>query len=198
MTNPITGVFYHWLGGIASASFYVPYRGVRRWSWEIYWITGGIFSWAVAPWLFAFVQTENLMGVFAAAPRSTILWPIFFGILWGFGGLTYGLTMRYLGLSLGMAVVLGLCTVFGTLIPPIFNGDFVPTLLGTTSGKITLFGLAVTHRRFGRITKGSGTQHGRKTRRRRRVRFPQRHFGCDFLRHYVGLFCVRIGSRRAA
>jgi L-rhamnose-H+ transport protein len=144
MTNPITGVFYHWLGGLASASFYVPYRGVRRWSWEIYWITGGIFSWAVAPWLFAFVQTENLMGVFAAAPRSTILWPIFFGILWGFGGLTYGLTMRYLGLSLGMAVVLGLCTVFGTLIPPIFNGDFVPTLLGTTSGKITLLGLAVT------------------------------------------------------
>jgi L-rhamnose-H+ transport protein len=65
-------------------------------------------------------------------------------MLWGFGGLTYGLTMRYLGLSLGMAVVLGLCTVFGTLIPPIFDGSFAAKLLDTTSGKIVLLGLFVT------------------------------------------------------
>jgi L-rhamnose-H+ transport protein len=82
--------------------------------------------------------------VLCQAPRATLLWPIFFGILWGFGGLTYGLTMRYLGLSLGMAVVLGLCTVFGTLIPPLFAGDFAAKLLDTASGRIVLLGLAVT------------------------------------------------------
>ena len=104
--NALTGVLYHWLGGFASASFYVPYRGVKRWSWEIYWLTGGIFSWILAPWFFASVQTNDLVGVLSATPSPTLLWPIFFGILWGFGGLGYGLVMRYLGLSLGMAVVL--------------------------------------------------------------------------------------------
>lgn len=142
--NPLLGVFFHWLGGLSSASFYVPYRGVKRWSWEIYWLTGGIFSWLLAPWFFASIQTHDLTGVLAQTPRATLLWPIFFGMLWGFGGLTYGLTMRYLGLSLGMAVVLGLCTVFGTLIPPLFQGDFAAKLLDTTSGNIVLLGLAVT------------------------------------------------------
>jgi L-rhamnose-H+ transport protein len=142
--NPLLGVFFHWLGGLASASFYVPYRGVRRWSWEIYWLTGGIFSWLLAPWIIASLRTEDLLGVLGAAPAPNIYWPIFFGMLWGFGGLTYGLTMRYLGLSLGMAVVLGLCTVFGTLIPPIFQGDFAAKLLDSPSGNIVLVGLAVT------------------------------------------------------
>ena len=142
--NPLMGVFYHWLGGLASASFYVPYRGVKKWSWEIYWLTGGIFSWLLAPWFFASIQTEDLLGVLGRAETPTIVWPIVFGMLWGFGGLTYGLTMRYLGLSLGMAVVLGLCTVFGTLIPPVFQGDFSAKLLETTTGNITLLGLAIT------------------------------------------------------
>ena len=142
--NPLMGVFYHWLGGLASASFYVPYRGVKKWSWEIYWLTGGIFSWLLAPWLFASIQTEDLLGVLGQAETGTLIWPIVFGMLWGFGGLTYGLTMRYLGLSLGMAVVLGLCTVFGTLIPPIFTGEFGSKLLATTSGNYTLVGLAIT------------------------------------------------------
>ncbi|MEO7168935.1 MAG: L-rhamnose/proton symporter RhaT, partial [Sphingomonas sp.] len=96
--NPLLGVFFHWLGGLSSASFYVPYRSVKRWSWEIYWLTGGIFSWLLAPWFFASIQTNDLLGVLGAAPLPVIVWPIVFGMLWGFGGLTYGLTMRYLGL----------------------------------------------------------------------------------------------------
>ena len=144
IANPLLGVFFHWLGGLASASFYVPYRGVRRWSWEIFWITGGIFSWLVAPWLFASIQTKDLLGVMAQVPARTAGLCILFGFLWGFGGLTYGLTMRYLGLSLGMAVVLGLCTVFGTLIPPLFQGDFASKLLDTPSGNIILLGLLIT------------------------------------------------------
>jgi L-rhamnose-H+ transport protein len=142
--NPLLGVFFHWLGGLASASFYVPFRGVRRWSWEIYWLTGGIFSWLLAPWFFAWIRTSDLLNVLQAAPPRVIGWPIFFGVLWGFGGLGYGLTMRYLGLSLGMAVVLGLCTVFGTLIPPLFHGDFHSKLLETTSGNIILGGVLLT------------------------------------------------------
>jgi len=141
--NPALGVFFHWLGGLASASFYVPYRGVRRWSWETYWLVGGFFSWIIAPWLLGMLLTRDLLQVLSETSTSTILWVIFFGLLWGVGGLTFGLTMRYLGLSLGMAVVLGLCAAFGTLMPPIFSGVFFTQVLGTSSGRVILAGVFV-------------------------------------------------------
>ncbi|HTS05512.1 MAG TPA: L-rhamnose/proton symporter RhaT [Candidatus Eisenbacteria bacterium] len=77
------------------------------------------------------------------APSSAIFWAFFFGLLWGVGGLTFGLTMRYLGLSLGMAVVLGLCAAFGTLMPPIFRGQFMSQVVATNSGRVILFGIFV-------------------------------------------------------
>jgi L-rhamnose-H+ transport protein len=141
--NPAVGVVYHWLGGLASGSFYVPYRGVRRWAWETYWLAGGFFSWIIAPWILALVMTRDLLAVLHEAPGGAIFWAFFFGLLWGVGGLTFGLTMRYLGLSLGMAVVLGLCAAFGTLMPPIFRGVFVSQVVETTSGRVILLGIAV-------------------------------------------------------
>ncbi len=141
--DPLLGLLFHWIGGLASASFYVPYRGVRRWSWEIFWLVGGLFSWLVAPWLFASLRSADLTGVLASTPRDTLFWCWLWGALWGFGGLTFGLTMRYLGMSLGMAVALGLTTVIGTMGPPIFRGELA-ALAATDSGKMTLAGIAVT------------------------------------------------------
>ncbi len=141
--NPLLGVFFHWLGGLSSATFYVPYKRIRRWSWEIFWITGGVFSWLIAPWIFAALQTEDLFGVLGSTPMRTLAWCGFWGAMWGFGGLTFGLTMRYLGLSLGMAVALGLTTVIGTLGPPIFRGTLID-LASTTSGQVTFVGIFVT------------------------------------------------------
>ena len=140
--NPILGVFLHWLGGLASASFYVPYRKVRGWSWETYWLAGGVVSWIVAPWVLAGLLTQDLLPVLRAAPSSVVFWTWFFGVLWGLGGLTFGLTMRYLGLSLGMAVALGYTAVFGTLVPPIFHGQF-GQLLTQRSGIIILVGVGI-------------------------------------------------------
>jgi len=140
--NPFLGVLLHWIGGLASASFYVPYRKVRGWSWETYWLAGGVVSWLVAPWLMAGLLTNDLLAVLHEAPSLTILWSYFFGVLWGLGGLTFGLTMRYLGLSLGMAVALGYTAIFGTLIPPIFRGEF-PSLIASRSGIFILIGVAV-------------------------------------------------------
>ncbi|HTJ29218.1 MAG TPA: L-rhamnose/proton symporter RhaT [Acidobacteriaceae bacterium] len=120
--NPILGVFLHWLGGLASASFYVPYRKVKGWSWETYWLAGGIVSWILAPWVMAWLLTRDLFAVLHHTSPSVLWWTFFFGVLWGMGGLTFGLTMRYLGLSLGMAVALGYTAVFGTLVPPLFAG----------------------------------------------------------------------------
>jgi L-rhamnose-H+ transport protein len=141
--NPAIGVLYHWLGGLASGSFYVPYRGVKRWAWETFWLTGGFFSWIIAPWFFGLLMTKDLPAVLHETPDSVLFWTFFFGLLWGVGGLTFGLTMRYLGLSLGMAVVLGLCAAFGTLIPPIFRGEFMTQVVGTTSGRVILLGIFV-------------------------------------------------------
>jgi L-rhamnose-H+ transport protein len=141
--NPLLGVFFHWLGGLASGSFYVPYKGVRHWSWETYWLVGGVFSWIIAPWVCASLLTRHLLTVLGSAPHSTLLWCVIFGALWGVGGLTFGLTMRYLGLSLGMAIALGLCAACGTLAPPIFRGTFVTQVLGTRPGQVVLLGVMV-------------------------------------------------------
>jgi len=141
--NPALGVFLHWLGGLASGSFYVPYRGVKHWAWETFWLAGGIFSWIIVPWLLGLLITKDLGAVLSESPEITLFWTFFFGLLWGIGGLTFGLTMRYLGLSLGMAVVLGLCAAFGTLMPPIFRGEFMTQVLGTNSGRVILLGIVV-------------------------------------------------------
>ncbi len=141
--NPALGVFFHWLGGLASASFYVPYRGVKNWAWETYWLVGGFFSWIIAPWILALTMTHDLIQVLHEAPASSLFWAYVFGVLWGLGGLTFGLTMRYLGMSLGMAMVLGYTAAFGTLMPPIFRGVFATEVLRTHSGLIILAGVAV-------------------------------------------------------
>ncbi len=149
--NPLLGVIFHWLGGLASGSFYVPYRQVRKWSWETYWLVGGFFSWIICPWFFAGLMTNDLLGVLAKQSVSTLWWTYFFGVMWGVGGLTFGLTMRYLGMSLGMGVALGYCAAFGTLLPPILK-SFVSTIpvpetiaqiASTAPGQTTLAGVGV-------------------------------------------------------
>lgn len=151
VANPFLGVFFHWLGGLASGSFYVPYKGVRKWAWEVYWLVGGVFSWIICPWVLASVMTNDLLGVLRQQTLGTLWWTYFFGAMWGVGGLTFGLTMRYLGMSLGMGVALGYCAAFGTLLPPIFK-IFIPTIpvpetigqiASTTPGLITLSGVLV-------------------------------------------------------
>jgi L-rhamnose-H+ transport protein len=149
--NPFLGVFFHWLGGLASGSFYVPYKGVKKWAWEVYWLVGGFFSWIIAPWILASLLTNDLLGVLKQQSLGTLWWTYFFGAMWGFGGLTFGLTMRYLGMSLGMGVALGYCAAFGTLIPPIFKAfmpdipvaESIGQIASTTPGKVTLFGVLV-------------------------------------------------------
>src|ERR1700730_12307113 len=94
--NPLLGVLFHWLGGLASGSFYVPYRRVRSWAWETYWLVGGFFSWIIVPWILAFWMTSDLIHVLQETPSRSLFWTYFFGVLWGVGGLTFGLTMRYL------------------------------------------------------------------------------------------------------
>ncbi len=149
--NPFLGVFFHWAGGLASGSFYVPYKGVKNWSWETYWLTGGFFSWIICPWVAASLMTSDLMGVLSSQSAGTLAWTFFFGAMWGLGGLTFGLAMRYLGMSLGMGTALGYTAAFGTLLPPIFKVfiDRIPAeediiqIASSGAGLVTLAGVAV-------------------------------------------------------
>jgi L-rhamnose-H+ transport protein len=142
MSHPFLGVLLHAIGGFAAASFYIPFKKVRHWSWESYWLVGGFFSWIITPWILVFLMVPNVGTVLKTAPTSALLWSFVFGILWGIGGLTFGLSMRYLGMSLGYAVALGFCAAFGTVIPPLFQNKFFQ-LLQTLSGQITFAGVAV-------------------------------------------------------
>ncbi len=130
------------VGSICAASFYVPIKKVKGWSWESYWIVQGLFSWIIVPILFAWITTPagTLGDIIGSVPGSVLGWTIFYGALWGVGGLTFGLSMRYLGVALGQSIALGLCAAIGTLIPPIISGQ---NLFADRSGILMLIGISV-------------------------------------------------------
>ena len=140
--NPLVGVIYHWIGGLASASNFIPFRPIKRWSWEIYWIIQGFAAWIVAPLVLAALLVPDLVSVLHEAPAATLWRTAIWGALWGIGGLTFGLAIRYLGIALGYAIALGFCTAFGTLMPPIFSGQIV-AISQTTGGRVILLGVAI-------------------------------------------------------
>jgi len=146
----IFGVIFHLIGGFASGSFYIPYKRVKGWAWESYWIVGGLFSWLVVPPLAAYLTIPNFFEIISGTDGSTLGLTYLFGVLWGIGGLTYGLGVRYLGVSLGSSIILGLCSVFGALIPSIYY-DIVPAegkdtftdLISNSWGQVVLLGIVV-------------------------------------------------------
>jgi L-rhamnose-H+ transport protein len=141
--NPLSGILLIALGSIGAASFYVPFKKVKSWAWESYWLMQGVAAWLIAPWLFAwiFLPDGELMAILRESPSSAKLMAMFFGALWGIGGLTFGLSIRYLGVALGQSIALGLCAAFGTLIPPVVAGE---NLFSTTGGVLTVAGVAIT------------------------------------------------------
>ena len=146
----IFGVIYHFIGGFASGSFYIPYKKIKGWHWESYWIVGGLFSWLIVPPLAAFLTIPGFADIIKQADGATLGITYLYGLLWGIGGLTYGLGVRYLGVSLGSSIILGLCMVFGALIPSVYY-DFYPAtgkdtfsvMTGSGWGQIVLAGLVV-------------------------------------------------------
>ena len=123
--NAVLGVIFHFIGGFASGSFYMPYKKVKGWNWESFWIVGGLFSWLIVPPIAAYLTIPGFVDIIKGTTSSALMITYVFGVLWGIGGLTYGLGVRYLGVSLGSSVILGLCMVFGAIIPAIYY-DFNP------------------------------------------------------------------------
>jgi L-rhamnose-H+ transport protein len=130
------------LGAAMAASFYIPIEKVKRWSWESAWAFAGLFSWVLAPIGVALVLLPNFHGFYASMGWPLLVRVALFGALWGVGGITYGLTIRHLGLALGIGIAQGINLMVGTLLPPLVQGQ-AGTLFATRSGQITLAGVFV-------------------------------------------------------
>ncbi|HSI77738.1 MAG TPA: L-rhamnose/proton symporter RhaT [Lunatimonas sp.] len=146
----LLGVLFHSLGGMAAGSFYMPYNKVKKWAWESYWMVGGLVSWLILPPLAAWLTIPNFVQIIQASADSVFSFTFLMGLLWGVGGLSYGLGIRYLGMSLGSSVVLGFSAAFGALVPSVYY-TFTPIegkvsftdMLQTPGGQVVLLGVLV-------------------------------------------------------
>jgi L-rhamnose-H+ transport protein len=146
----ILGVIFHFIGGFASGSFYMPFKKIKGWHWESYWLIGGLFSWLIVPPLAAWLTIPGFADIIRQTDSSVLGWTYFMGLLWGIGGLTYGLGVRYLGMSLGNSVILGYCAAFGALIPSFYYNAFpqegktsFSDMMASEGGRMVLLGVLV-------------------------------------------------------
>ena len=149
----VIGLLIIAIGSFCQSSSYVPIKKVKDWSWESFWLVQGIFAWLIFPVLgaqLAVPEGQSLVGLYLDN-LSRSMWPVFWGILWGVGGLTFGLSMRYLGVALGQSISLGTCAGLGTILGPVLLNIFLPELNALESLTfavilgvvVTLVGIAV-------------------------------------------------------
>ncbi len=136
------------VGAFCQSSCYVPINKIKDWSWESYWIVQGVFAWLLLPLLGAFLAVPEghcLSELITDTPSFNIWMTILFGVLWGVGGLTFGLSMRYLGVALGQSIALGTCAGLGTIMGPVLLNVFFPELNALSSLTFAvILGVAVT------------------------------------------------------
>lgn len=138
--NTIIGLIIIALGSFGQSSSYVPIKKIKSWSWESFWLVQGVFAWLVFPLLGALLAIPEGQSLFDLWGSGGAFNAMFFGVLWGVGGLTFGLSMRFLGVALGQSISLGTCAAFGTLFPALFAG----TDLFHGEGLMLLIGVAIT------------------------------------------------------
>ena len=140
--SPMLGLVCYVLAGLAGAVFYLPFRGTKGWAWEHNWLIYAVTGLLLVPWGLLLLVAPSTLRVLAAADPPVLARCLLFGVMWGVGGLTWGLMIRYLGVGLGLAVGAGLCASAGTLLPPLVRGEMAQ-LLATPSGQVTLLGVTV-------------------------------------------------------
>ena len=144
--NIFIGLIIIAIGAFCQSSSYVPINKIKSWSWESYWIVQGVFAWLLFPLLGALLAVpagESLWGLFASHPKESLL-TMMFGVLWGVGGLTFGLSMRYLGVALGQSIALGTCSALGAILGPVLTGRAADLTSAVIIGVIvTLVGIAI-------------------------------------------------------
>ena len=138
----LVGMGWHILGAACAASFYAPIEKVKKWSWETTWAVAGFFSWILLPISVSLFLLPNFQAFYGSLDTSIVLKVALFGAMWGVGNVSYGLTMRHLGMSLGIGIAIGVTLVVGTLVPPLLHGQFM-LLFATKGGLFTMAGILV-------------------------------------------------------
>jgi L-rhamnose-H+ transport protein len=142
MTSVVAGIGWHVLGAGMAASFYAPIEKVKHWSWETTWAVAGLFSWILLPIGVSLILLPSFGGFYAAVGWPLLVKVALFGAMWGVGNVSYGLTMRHLGMSLGIGIAIGVTLIVGTLVPPLLHGQ-AAMLFTTHNGLLTMAGVFV-------------------------------------------------------
>ena len=140
--NPILGTGVFLLGGVAAATYLLPFRGVKGWAYETGWLVCVIAGWLVFPLVFDALVIPDFWNVLGSASAATLVRSFGFGVLWGVGALCWALMVRYLGIGLGLGIGAGLCAATGTLLPPICTGH-AADLVATPSARMVLGGVGI-------------------------------------------------------
>jgi len=142
VSGTLVGIGWHLVGAASGAAFYAPIGKVKKWPWEITWALAGLFSWVIMPWCVSFLLLPHFGAFYQSITAPVLLEVALLGAMWGVGNVSYGLTMRYLGVSLGIGVAMGVTLMAGTLIPPLLHGQ-AAALFTSTSGLFTIAGVVV-------------------------------------------------------
>lgn len=136
----LAGIVLIAMGAFSSGSFAVPFGKIKGWSWETYWMIFSTGAYIIFPLLACLVFAPGYFSIIRKTDSQTLVSVFFLGAVYGIGNLSFGLALRYLGLSLGYALSLGLMLAIGTLIPPMLDGR-LEIMLQKESGMLLIYGV---------------------------------------------------------
>lgn len=151
MTSIVAGIGWHMVGAASAAAFYAPISKVKQWSWETTWAVAGFFSWILFPIGVSLLLLPDFLGFYRSLDHTVVMGTVLFGGMWGVGNVSYGLTMRYMGMSLGIGTAIGVTLIIGTLIPPALHGE-LGHMMHNVGGQLSLLGVFVAVAGIGVVT----------------------------------------------
>jgi L-rhamnose-H+ transport protein len=113
----LAGLILVFGGGALQGSFMAPTKWIRGWAWENYWLLFAFTAYLIAPWWLAWATVPRLFEIYAGSTPAALVSVAIFGMIWGVGALMFGLGVDALGMAVGFAIILGVATTVGTLIP---------------------------------------------------------------------------------
>ncbi len=140
--NPVVGTGIHALGGISAATCYLPFQKIKNWSWNTFWLVQAFFAWILVPILLGWATVPDYFSVLSST-SGRVFWGAFLlGGLYGFGGMSFGFSIKHIGYSLTYTIAIGISAVFGTIIPLMIEGGLFE-YFSKPGGGIVLTGMMI-------------------------------------------------------
>jgi L-rhamnose-H+ transport protein len=117
MNSNFTGIILALVGGVLVGNCMLPLKKIRAWPWECTWLVFSFVSLLFVPCLIAYLTIPGWPGLYASISFSNLLPSALFGFGWGIAQVLFGISVVRLGMALAFTIIVGLGTVFGTLVP---------------------------------------------------------------------------------